>query len=117
MGRTANVLFGVCDNTDADYLYTKVRKLEGSNSQIFQLEESRSNIIQFMMTNVNSSLIELEGGQNSLFDKYAFLLREARVDKLHLGILNFKTVVADRLSLLNIITQYRHETKTKYWLL
>jgi len=32
VGRTANVLFGVCDDRDANYLYIKIRELENSKA-------------------------------------------------------------------------------------
>lgn len=34
VGRLANVLFGVCDDADAEYFYDKIKELEISKSQI-----------------------------------------------------------------------------------
>lgn len=60
VGRAANVLFGVCDDIDAEYFYSKINELENSKSRIFQISESPTQIMQSIISDVNSSLLELE---------------------------------------------------------
>lgn len=54
-GRVANVLFGTCNDVDAEYLYDKIKELEISKS---------------ITLNVNSSLLVMEKVQINLVDKY-----------------------------------------------
>lgn len=60
VGRLANVLFGVCDNVDAVYFYDKIKEHEISQLHILQLTKTQTQIMQSIISNVNSSLIEIE---------------------------------------------------------
>ncbi|KAL4091240.1 hypothetical protein QTP88_025962 [Uroleucon formosanum] len=111
VGRVANVLFGVCDDTDAEYFYSKIRDLESSNSRISKSSDAQIQIMQSIISNVNSSLLEINKNEINLTDKYNFLLHEMQTEKAAIGTLNFKTALEERISLLNIIlTQYAFET-------
>ncbi|KAL4085110.1 hypothetical protein QTP88_027406 [Uroleucon formosanum] len=111
VGRVANVLFGVCDDTDAEYFYSKIRDLESSNSRISKSSDAQIQIMQSIISNVNSSLLEINKNEINLADKYNFLLHEMQTEKAAIGTLNFKTALEERISLLNIIlTQYAFET-------
>jgi hypothetical protein len=69
--------------------------------------------MQSIVTNVNFSLIELEKKQESLVDGYNHLIHEVQAEKAEIGILKFKTEIAKRIALLNLIlTQYGYETST-----
>lgn len=112
VGRVSNVLFGVCDDTDAEYFYSKIRDLEISNSRVSQIADAQIQIMQSIISNVNSSLLEINKNQINLADKYNYLLHEMQAEKIALGILNFKTALEERISLLNIILmQYAFETE------
>lgn len=68
--------------------------------------------MQSIISNVNSSLIEIEKNQINLVDKYNYLIHEMQVEKLEIGILNFTMAVEERMSLLNLILmQYAFETE------
>ncbi|KAL4132497.1 hypothetical protein QTP88_009636 [Uroleucon formosanum] len=111
VGRVANVLFGVCDDTDVEYFYSKIRDLESSNSRISKSSDAQIQIMQSIISNVNSSLLEINKNEINLADKYNFLLHEMQTEKAAIGTLNFKTALEERISLLNIIlTQYAFET-------
>lgn len=112
VGRVANVLFGVCDDTDAKYFHDKIKELERSKSQLFQITETQTQIMKSMLTNVNSSLIELEKKQGSLVDGYNHLLHKTDVIEMDVGILKFQNALTERIALLNVIlTQYAYETE------
>lgn len=112
VGKIANILFGVCDSTDAEYFYDKIRELEFSKLRIIQLADTQTQIMQSIISNVNSSLLEMEENQTKLANKFNYLLQEAQVEKLEIGILNFKAALEERVSLLTIIlTQYAFETE------
>lgn len=112
VGRASNVLFGVCDDTDAEYFYSKIRDLEISNSRVSKLSDAQIQIMQSIISNVNSSLLEINKNEINLADKYSYLLHEMQAEKAALGILNFKTALEERISLLNIILmQYAFETE------
>ncbi|KAE9523912.1 hypothetical protein AGLY_015800 [Aphis glycines] len=112
VGRAFNVLFGVCDDTDAEYFYSKIRDLEISNSRVSKLSDAQIQIMQSIISNVNSSLLEINKNEIHLADKYSYLLHEMQTEKATLGILNFKTALEERISLLNIILmQYAFETE------
>jgi len=111
VGRVANVLFGVCDDTDAEYFYSKIRDLEVSNSSVSKSSDTQIQVMQSIISNVNSSLLEINKNEINLADKYSYLLREMQAEKTAIGILNFKTVLEERISFLNIIlAQYAFET-------
>lgn len=93
VGRVANVLFGVCDDTDAKYFHDKIKELERSKSQLFQTTETQTQIMKSMLTNVNSSLIELEKKQGSLVDGYNHLLHKTDVIEMDVGILKFQNAL------------------------
>lgn len=113
VGRTANVLFGICDDSDAEYFDSKIRKLETGKSKLFQAMETQTHMVQSTITNVNSSLIELDKKQGSLKHKYIHLLSEVQAQQKETGILQFKTALAQKLTLLNVIlSQYAYETDT-----
>ena len=59
VGRVAKVLCGVCGDTDAKYFHDKIKELESFKSQLFQITETQTQIMKSMLTNINSSLIEL----------------------------------------------------------
>lgn len=42
VGCVAHVLFGVCDDTDANYFHDKIRELEYSKSQLFQITDTQT---------------------------------------------------------------------------
>lgn len=88
VGRVANVLFGVCDDSDALYFYKKIKELEILNSQ---LTDTQTQKMQSLIYNVNSSSLEIEKSKIKLADKYNYLLQEAQIEKVELGNLNFKT--------------------------
>lgn len=112
VGIIANVLFGVCDSNDAEYFYSKIRELEFSHSRISQLTNTQTQIMQSIISNVNSSLLEIEENQTKLSNKYNYLLHEIQIEKIEIGILNFKTALEERVSVLNIIlAQYAFETE------
>lgn len=112
VGRVANVLFGTCDDVDAEYFYSKIRELEISKSRISRLTETQTQIMQSIISNVNSSLLEMEKAQVNLVDKYNYLVQEMQVEKIHIGILEFETALEEQVSLLNLIlTQYAFETE------
>lgn len=112
VGRVANVLFGTCDDVDAKYFYDKIRELEISKSRISRLTETQTQIMQSIISNVNSSLLEMEKAQVNLVDKYNYLAHEMQVEKIHIGILEFETALEEQVSLLNLIfTQYTFETE------
>ncbi|KAL4156116.1 hypothetical protein QTP88_000151 [Uroleucon formosanum] len=112
VGRVANVLFGVCDDTDAKYFHDKIKELERSKSQLFQITETQTQIMKSILTNVNSSLIELEKKQGSLVDGYNHLLHKTDVIEMDVGILKFQNALTERIALLNVIlTQYAYETE------
>lgn len=113
VGRTANVLFGTCDDQDAEYFYNKIREFENAKSRLLQAAETQTNIVQSIVTNVNDSLILMEKEQGSLIEKYNYLVHETQVQKVEIGILDFKTALAQKISLLNLIlAQYAYETET-----
>lgn len=86
VGRVSNVLFGVCDDTDAEYFYSKIRDLEISNSRISKLSDAQIQIMQSIISNVNSSLLEINKNEINLADKYSYLLHEMQTEKAALGI-------------------------------
>jgi hypothetical protein len=113
IGRTANVLFGTCDDQDAEYFYKKIRELESAKAQLLQVAETQINIVQSIVTNVNDSLIQIEKIEGSLKEKYNHLLHEVQVQKAAIGMVEFKTALTQKISLLNLIlTQYAYETET-----
>lgn len=113
IGRTANVLFGTCDDQDAEYFYKKIRELENAKAQTLQATETQVNIVQSVVTNVNDSLIQIEKIQGSLKEKYNYLLNETQAQKVEIGILEFKAALAQKISLSNLIlSQYAYETET-----
>lgn len=57
MGRAANVLFGVCDDADAEYFYSKIKELDSSKARTSQAVETHTNLIKSMIDLVNDSLI------------------------------------------------------------
>lgn len=112
VGRVANVLFGVCDDTDAEYFHNKIIELENSKSHLLKITDAQTQIMQSILTNMNSSLIELEKKQESLVSGYNYLLEVVTVEKLEIGILKFKTALSERIVLLNVIlAQYAYETE------
>lgn len=112
VGKVANVLFGVCDSTDAEYFYNKIQELEFSKIRTAQLADTQIQIMQSIISNVNSSLLEVEEHQKRLTDEYNYLLHEIQVEKVTVGILKFQTALEERVSLLNIILmQYVFETE------
>lgn len=75
--------------------------------------ETQTHMVQSTITNVNSSLIELDKKQGSLKHKYIHLLSEVQAQQKETGILQFKTALAQKLTLLNVIlSQYAYETDT-----
>jgi hypothetical protein len=60
VGRVANVLFGVCDDVDAKYFYSRIKELEHSQFRTYQILNSQVQIVKSVIPNVNSSLIEIE---------------------------------------------------------
>lgn len=113
VGRTANVLFGTCDDQDAEYFYKKIRELENAKAQLLQAAETQVNIVQSVVTNVNDSLIQIEKIQGSLKEKYNYLLHEVQAEKVAIGIMEFTTALTQKISLLNLIlAQYAYETET-----
>jgi hypothetical protein len=112
VGRIANVLFEICDDVDAEYFYDKIKELEISKSRITRLIETQNQIMQSIISNVNSSLLEMEKVQVNLVDKYNYLVHKKQVEKIHIGILEFETALEEQVSLLNLIlTQYALETE------
>lgn len=112
VGRLANVLFGICDDADAEYFYDKIKELEVSKLRVSQLTETQTQIMQSIISNVNSSLLEMEKAQVNLVDKYNYLSHEMQVEKIHIGYLQFETTLEEQVSLLNLIlTQYAYETE------
>jgi hypothetical protein len=110
VGKIANVTYGACDSTDAEYFYNKMREQEFSKSRIAQLTDKHTQIMQSTISNVNSLLLEIGESQTKLSDKYNYLLKEIQVEKIQIGILEFNTAQEERVSLLNIIlTQYAFE--------
>lgn len=59
VGRVANVLFGVCDDVDADYFHKKIEELEHFRAHLSQIADPQTQITKSIVTNVNSTLIEL----------------------------------------------------------
>lgn len=112
VGKLANVLFGICDDADADYFYNKIKELEISKLRVAQLTGTQTQIMQSIISNVNSSLLEMEKVQINLVDKYNYLVHEMQVEKIHLGSLEFETALEEQISLLNLIlAQYAFETE------
>lgn len=112
VGRVANVLFGVCDDVDADYFHKKIKELEHSRARISQIADTQTQITKSIVTNVNSSLVELESKEKTLLKGYNYLLNEAITERKRVGILEFKQALSQRIALLNIIiTQYAYETE------
>lgn len=113
VGRTANVLFGTCDDQDAEFFYEKIQELEKANAQLLQASETQINIVQSVVTNVNDSLIQVGEIQEFLKEKYNYLLQETQAQKVQIGIIEFKTKLEQKISLLNLIlAQYAYETET-----
>lgn len=111
VGRTANILFGVCDDADSNYFYNKIKELEESKHWTTHVLDSQIRILKSIISNVNSSLIQAEKDQEILADKYNSLLHEVLAEKLELGIINFKIALEERIALLNLILiQYSFET-------
>lgn len=111
VGRTANVLFGVCDDADSDYFYKKIKELEESKSRTTQVLNSQIRVLKSVISNVNSSLIEAEKNQDMLTDSYDNLRNEMVAEKLQIGLNKFKIALEERIELLNLIfIQYSFET-------
>lgn len=112
IGRVANVLFGVCDDADAEYFYSKIKDLEISKLRVSQLTAEQTQIMRSVISNVNSSLLEIEKVQINLSDKYNYLIHEMQAEKVHIGILEFETALEEQVSLVNLILiQYAFETE------
>jgi len=112
VGRVANVLFGVCDDVDADYFHKKIKELEHSRARLSQIAGTQTQITKSIVNNVNSSLVELESKEKALSKGYNYLLNESITEGKKVGILEFKQALAQRITLLNIIiTQYAYETE------
>jgi hypothetical protein len=112
VGRVANVLFGICDDVDAEYFYDKIKELEISKSRISGLTETQTQIMQSIISNVYSSLVEMEKVQVNLVDKYNYLVHEIQIEKVHICFLEFQTALEEQVLLLNLIlTQYAFETE------
>lgn len=88
VGRVANVLFGVCDDSDAEYFYNKIKELDNSKDKTIQILDSQTNIIKTIVSVVNDTLIENEHNQKSLADSYSHLLHEMETHKIELGIMH-----------------------------
>jgi len=66
-----------------------------------------------MLSNVNSSLIELAENQEILTRKYNYLIDEIVTEKVGVGILNFEVALEEQIALLNLsLIQYSFETKS-----
>lgn len=112
VGRFANVLFGICDDKDANYFYNKIRDFEESKFKTAQLLDSQTQILKSIVSNVNSSLIELASNQEKLTEKYNYLNSELEAEKIEIGILKFKVALEEQITLLNLILiQYSFETE------
>lgn len=112
IGRVDNVLFCVCDDTDANYIHDKMKELELSKSQLFQITDTQTQFMKSMLTNVNSSLIEIENKQGSLVDGHNYLLNGTNVMEMEVGVLKFQNALTERIALLNVIlTRYAYETE------
>lgn len=103
VGLVANVLFCVCDDTDANYFHDKIKELELSKSQLFQITDTQTQFMKSMLTNVNSSLIEIENKQGSLVDGHNYLLNVTNVMEMGVGVQKFQNALSERIALLNII--------------
>lgn len=112
VGRLTNVLFGVCDDVDAKYFYDKIKELEISKLRVSQLTDAQTQIMRSIISNVNSSILEMEKVQVNLIDKYNFLAHEVQTQKVNIDFLNFEAALEEQISLLNLIfTQYAFETE------
>lgn len=112
VGHFINVLFGICDDKDAEYFHSEIRELEHSKSKRLQVTDTQTQITQSIITNVNSSLVELEKKRGSLADEYNYLLQAMTAEKMELDTLKYKSALAERIALSNIIlAQYAHETE------
>ena len=112
IGRIANALFDVCDDTDANYFRDKIRELEHSKSRFFQITDTQTQIMKLTLTNLNSSLIEIENKQGSLVNSYNYSLDIANVMEMEVCILKFQNALTECITLLNLIlTPYASETE------
>lgn len=59
VGCVANVLFGICNDADAEYFYNMIEGLERSKVETSQILESQTNIMNSMVLVINDSLIEI----------------------------------------------------------
>jgi len=79
---------------------------------VSQLSETQTQIMQSIISNVNFSLLEIEKVQTKLVNKYNYLFKETQMEKIELGISNFKTALEEKITLLNLIlSQYAFETE------
>ncbi|VVC31266.1 Envelope fusion protein-like, partial [Cinara cedri] len=51
VGRLANVLFGVCDDADAEYFYDRIKDLENSKLRVLQLVDTQTQIMRSIIAN------------------------------------------------------------------
>lgn len=103
VGRLTNVLFGVCDDVDAKYFYDKIRELEILKLRFSQLTDAQTQIMRSIISNINSSILEMEKVQVNLIDKYNFLGRRVQTEKADIDFLNFESALEEQISLLNLI--------------
>jgi hypothetical protein len=82
--RAANVLFGVCDDNDSKYFYSRIKELRESKLQTTQILESQIRILKSVISNVNYSLIQEENDKEILVDKYNILLYEVIAEKVEI---------------------------------
>lgn len=112
VGRLTNVLFGICDDVDAEYFYDKIKELETSKLHVSQLTDTQTQIMRSIISNVNSSMLEMEKVRVNLIDKYNYLTQEVQAKKINIDILNFEAALEEQISLLNLILiQYAFETE------
>lgn len=111
IGRVANILFGVCDDSDAEYFYNKIRELDSNKVRSSQIIETQTNIMKSIVSVTNNSLIENERNQESLAKSYNYLLKENEAQKFELGIMKFETEIVEKITIFNlIINQFAYET-------
>lgn len=105
--RLTNVLFGICNDVDAKYFYDKIKELK-----ISQITDTQTQIMRSVISNVNSSMLEMEKVQVNLIDKYNYLGCEVQAQKIHIDISNFEAALEEQISLVNLIfIQYAFETE------
>lgn len=112
VGRLANVLFGVCSDTDAEFFYSNIRNLKQASDRSSGLAREQLRIVESVVQDVNISIHDLVSGSMKMQSNIDILYKKTENILGEIDVLSIQNLFQEHTSVLSVLlNQFAWETQ------